>query len=116
MRISPRSGISAAQTIGDMPMQAQSVEEVMSKYNMDSDDVLALRAMWNGEVRIASDDDVLRDMEDPWEHTFPDISRDWPLPKGPSITFQSLDDPKYNRALTLFIILSNQELGAVVEV
>ncbi len=57
-------------------MQAQSIEDVMSKYNMDSDDVLALRAMWNGQVHIASDDAVLRDMEDPWENTFPDISRD----------------------------------------
>ena len=97
-------------------MQAKSKKDVISKYNMDSDDVLALRAMWNGEVRNASDDDVLRDMEDPWEDTFPDISRELPPPKGPSITFQSLDDPKYNRALTLFIKLSNQELGAVVEV
>ena len=97
-------------------MQAKSKKDVISKYNMDADDVLALRAMWNGEVRNASDDDVLRDLEDPWEDTFPDISREWPPPQGPSISFQSLDDPKYNRALTLFIILSNQELGAVVEV
>lgn len=49
-------------------------EDVMSKYNMDSDNVLALRAMCNGEVHIASDDAVLRNMEGPWENTFPDIS------------------------------------------
>jgi hypothetical protein len=97
-------------------MQAPTIEEVMSNYNMDSDDVLALRAMWNGDARIAGDDDVLRDMEDPWEDTFPDISRDWPPPEGPSVTFQSFDDPKYNRAQILFNRLSNQELRAVVEV
>ena len=96
-------------------MQAPTIAEVKSKYNMDSDDVLALRAMWNGEVRTASDDDVLRDIEDPWEDTFPDISRDYPTPKGPSVTFQSLDDPKYNRAMTLFVKLSNQEWRAVLE-
>lgn len=39
-------------------MQAPTIEEVMSNYNMDSDDVLALRAMWNGDARIAGDDDV----------------------------------------------------------
>lgn len=47
-------------------MQTPTLEEVTSKYSMDSDDVLALRSMWDGEVRNASDDDVLRDIEDPW--------------------------------------------------
>ena len=96
-------------------MQAPTKAEVTSKYNMDADDLLVLRAMWNGEVRTASDDDVLRDIEDPWEDTFPDISRDYPTPKGPSVTFQSFDDAKYNRALTLFVKLSNQEWRAVLE-
>ena len=83
---------------------------------MDSDDVLALRAMWNGEIRIASDDCVMRILENPWEDSFSDISSDWPTPQGPSVTFQSLDDLKYNRTLALFIKLSTPEWRAVLEV
>ena len=85
-------------------MHAHTREEVMSKYNMDSDDVLALRAMWNGDVRIARDDNVLRDMEDPWEDTFPDISRDWPPPESPSVTFQAVSSVKLAEKNKQFVV------------
>lgn len=84
------------------------IDSVMRKYYMNIDDVLNVRAMHGGTVTIAADEhlaDVNR-MERP--------DTPWPKPTRCHVRFKSLTDPDYNRAITLFLILSNEELSTIL--
>ena len=84
------------------------IDSVMRKYNMNIDDVLNVRSMHGGTVTIAADEhlaDVNR-MERP--------DTPWPKPTRCHVRFKSLADPDYNRSMTLFLILSNEELSTIL--
>ena len=107
------------------------ISDIRSKYNLDDNDVKCLQAMWGGEVRVVNDDDVLDDANlftaggagkfDPnaimlskarelmESDAIKSLSGEWP-----SVTFQSLDDSDYNRLMTVFAMLSADELKAVL--
>ena len=86
------------------------IDNVMRKYHMSIDDVLNLRAIYDGTVTIAADEhlgDVNR-MERP--------DTPWSKPTRCHVRFKSLADPDYNRAITLFLFLSKAELRTILSV
>ncbi len=84
------------------------IDNVMRKYHMSIDDVLNVRAMYGGTIIIA-DDEHLADVK---RMERPDTP--WPKPTRCHVRFKSLADPDYNRAMTLFLILSNEELQTIL--
>ena len=85
------------------------IDNVMRKYSMSIDDVLNVRAIYDGTVTIAPDEhlgDAYR-MERP----------DTPRPKSTRchVHFKLIDDEAYNRAITLFLFLSKEELRTVLD-
>lgn len=86
------------------------IDNIMRKYHMSIDDVLNFRAMPGGTVTIASDEHLAEAYR--MEH--PDTP--WPKPTRCHVRFKSLVAPDYNRAMTLFLILSNEELGTILSV
>ena len=83
-------------------------DDVMQKYNMSIDDVLNVRAIYGGTVTIAADEhlgDVHR-MERP--------ETPWSEPTRCNVHFKSIDDEDYNRAMTLFLFLSTEELRTIL--
>ena len=84
------------------------IDNIMRKYDMSIDEVLNVRAMYGGTVNIASNEhlaDVNR-MERP--------DTPWPKSTRCHVRFKSLTAPDYNRAMTLFLILSNEELSTIL--
>lgn len=86
--------------------------DVMCKYGMGVDDVLNVRAIYGGTVSIVPDE--LLDV-------FSDDIRCQPLnlprPKPTrrcKVRFKSVDDSDYNRAMMLFLVLSTEELRAIL--
>ena len=84
------------------------IDNVRHKYNMSLDDVLNVRAIFGGTVAVAADEHLeeLNRIERP--------ETPWPKPTRCKVRFNSLDDPDYNRAMTLFLILSKEELEAIL--
>ena len=84
------------------------IDNVMRKYSMSIDDVLNVRAIYGGTVTIASDEHLARAnrMERP--------DTPWNKPTRCRVRFKSLSDPDYNRAMTLFLILSKEELRTIL--
>ena len=84
------------------------IDDVIQKYSMNIDDVLNVRAIYNGTITIAPDEhlgDVHR-MEPP--------DAPWPKPTRCNVHFKSVDDEDYNRAMTLFLFLSTEELRTIL--
>ena len=84
------------------------IDDIMRKYHMSIDDVLNVRAIYGGTVTIAPDEhlgDVHR-MERP--------DTPWPKPTRCNVHFKSINDEDYNRAMTLFLFLSTEELEAIL--
>lgn len=83
-------------------------ERVMRKYDMSIDDVLNVRAIYGGTVTVCADEhlDRLSEMERP--------ETPWAKPTRCHVRFKSLGDPDYNRSVTLFLILSKEELEAIL--
>ena len=85
-----------------------SINNVMRKYRMSVDDVLNVRAIYGGTVTIAPDEhlgDVHR-MERP--------NTPWPKPTRCNVHFKSIDDSNYDRAMTLYLVLTAEELRAIL--
>lgn len=64
--------------------------------------------MHGGTVTIASNEHLA----ETYRMKRPDTP--WPKPTRCHVRFKSLADPDYNRAMTLFLILSNEELGTIL--
>ena len=84
------------------------IDNVMRKYSMSIDDVLNVQAMYGGTVTIASDEHLAdaRRMERP--------DTPWHKSTRCHVRFKSLANPNYNRAMTLFLCLSNEELSTIL--
>ena len=84
------------------------IDNVRRKYSMSIDDVLNVRAIYGGTVTIASDEHLahVNRMERP--------DTPWNKPTRCRVRFKSLSDPDYNRAMTLFLILSKKELRTIL--
>ena len=85
-----------------------SINDVMNKYSMSVDDVLNVRAIYGGTVTIAPDEHLgdMSRMERP--------ETPWPKPTRCNVHFKSIDDEDYNRAMTLFLVLTTEELQAIL--
>ena len=84
------------------------IDNVMRKYSMSTDDVLNVRAFYGGTITIA-DDEHLADVN---RMERPDTP--WHKSTRCHVRFKSLADPDYNRAMTLFLCLSNEELSTIL--
>ena len=84
------------------------IDDVMEKYRMSIDDVLNVRAIYDGTTTIAPDEHLgdLHRMERP------DTS--WPRPTRCNVHFKSIDDEEYDRAMTLYLVLTAEELRAIL--
>ena len=85
-----------------------SFNDVMRKYRMSVDDVLNVRAIYGGTVTSAPDEHLgdLHRMERP--------DTPWPKPTRCNVHFKSVDDSDYNRAIGLFLVLTAEELKAIL--
>ncbi len=86
------------------------IDNVMRKYHRSIDDVSNARAMHGGTATIASNEHLA----EAYHMERPDTP--WSKPTRCHVRFKSLADPDYNRAMTLFFILSNEELGTILSV
>ena len=86
------------------------IDNIMRKYHRSIDDVSYVRAMHDGTATIASDEHLAEAYHMERSDTL------WPKPTRCHVRFKSLADPDYNRAMMLFLILSNEELGTILSV
>ena len=75
---------------------------------MTIDDVLNVQALYSGTITNASDERLA----DAYRMERPDTP--WNKPTRCRVRFKSLADPDYNRAMTLFLILSKEELRTIL--
>ena len=85
-----------------------SVNDVMTKYSMSVDDVLNVRAIYGGTVTIAPN----KHLGDVHRMERPDTP--WPKPTRCNVHFKSVDDKDYDRAMTLFLVFTADELRAIL--
>ena len=85
------------------------IDNVRQKYNMSIDDVLNVRAMCDGTIKVADDEHLekLNRMEQ--------LDTPWSNPTRCKVHFHSFDDPDYNRAITLYLFLPIKELRIVLD-
>ena len=84
------------------------IDNVMRKYSMSIDDVLNVRAFYGGTITNASDERLA----DAYRMERPDTP--WHKSTRCHVRFKSLANPNYNRAMTLFLCLSNEELSTIL--
>ncbi len=74
-------------------------KNVLDKYRINDQELLHIKAMFNGTVMGCKNEDLDR---------MPAARR------GPVAHYESFDDKVHNRAMTLFLVLTNEELAAIV--
>ena len=74
-------------------------KDVMNKYPISDEELLHLRAMYNGTTMHSSPENIER---------LPGATQ------GPVAHVESLSDESHNRAMTLFLMLPNEELALLV--
>ena len=75
------------------------VKDVMNKYRISDEELLHLRAMFNGTTMHSSREDI---------EQLPAATQ------GPVAHVESFSDKTHNRAMTLFLMLPSEELGLLV--
>ena len=73
--------------------------QVIQKYGISDEDLLYIQAMYNGTILHSDNKDI---------ETFSGVR------PGPVAHIESFSDKSYNRAMTLFLILTNEELSVIV--
>ena len=73
--------------------------QIIQKYGISDEELLHLRAMYNGTTMHSSREDI---------ENLP------PATQGPVAYVESFNDKAHNRAMTLFIMLPSDELALLV--
>lgn len=76
------------------------VKDIMNKYRISDEELLRLRAMFNGTTIHSSRENIER---------MPGATR------GPVAHVESFSDKTHNRAMTLFLMLPSEELALLVQ-
>ena len=74
-------------------------KDIMNKYRISDEELLHLRAMFNGTTMHSSQQDI---------EQLPGATR------GPVAHVESFGDKTHNRAMTLFLMLPSEELSLLV--
>lgn len=72
---------------------------VLDKYGISDEELLHIKAMFNGTTIGCKSEDL---------DEMPAATR------GPVAHYESFDDKVHNRAMTLYLMLTNEELAAIV--
>ena len=76
------------------------VKDIMDKYRISDEELLHVRAMFNGTTMHSSREDIER---------MPGATQ------GPVAHVESFSDKAHNRAMTLFLMLPSEELALLVK-
>ena len=79
------------------PMRAK---DVLDKYRISDEELLHIKAMFNGTTMHCKNED---------------IEKMSAASRGPVAHSESFDDKVHNRVMTLFMVLTNEELGAIIK-
>lgn len=103
------------------------LKDIMDKYNMDIEDVLNVRAMFGGTITVCSEEDLVQVKEfsktiqesDEHKSFLEEMDKKngdgvIKTQKRCSVHFKSIDDPKYNKAMHLYLVMSDQELNDIL--